>query len=146
MARVNASLADVSTKFELIPPDNYRLKVEEIKEKTEGGRQNFNVKAVVNDGGEQQGKPVYHNISMHTKQGEPNKAGAADLKRLAEACLGIAQDDDSYDWDSFDTDDLLKKEFMADVQIESWVKDQGQPTEKKGQSNKIKSTSISPLA
>lgn len=145
MAKVKASLADVSTKYELIPPDAYRLKVEEIKEKTEGGRQNFNIKVVVNDNGESHGKPIFHNIAMHKKDGEPNQAGMADLKRFAEAILGIDPDDEDYDWDSFDTDDLLKGEFMADVVIENWVKDEGKPTEKRGQSNKLKSTSISPL-
>lgn len=145
MAKVNASLADVSTKFELIPPDNYRLKIEEIKDKVEGGRQNFNIKLIVNDSGEQQGKPIYHNIAMHKKNGEPNNAGAADLKRIAEAVLGIDPDDTTYDWDSFDTDELLKGEIRADVLIESWTKDAGTPNEKSGQSNKIKSSSITSL-
>lgn len=145
MAKVQASLADVSTKFELIPPDTYRLKLEEIKEKNEGGRQNFNLKVVVNDSGDHQGKPIYHNIAMHKKDGTSNDAGAADIKRFAEAILGIDPEDTTYDWDSFDTDELLKGEFMADVIIENWVKDEGKPTEKKGQSNKIKSTTVSPL-
>jgi hypothetical protein len=145
MAKVQASLADVSTKFELAPPDTYRLKVEEIKEKLEGGRQNFNFKVIINDGGEQQGKAIYHNVAMHQKDGERNEAGARDLKRFAEAILGIDPEDTSYDWDSFDTDELLKGEFMADVYIDAWVKDQGKPTEKKGQNNKIKSQTISPL-
>lgn len=145
MAKVNASLADVSTKYELAPPDNYRLKVDEIKEKVEGGRQNFNLKIVINDSGEQQGKVIYHNIAMHQKDGQENKAGATDLKRFAEAILGIEQDDPDYDWDAFDTDDLLKGEFMADVYIDSWVKDQGLPIEKKGQNNKIKSQTVAAL-
>jgi hypothetical protein len=145
MAKVRASLADVSTKFELISPDTYRLKVAEIKEKTEAGRQNFNFKIAVNDSGEHQGKIIYHNIAMHTKQGEQNDAGVRDLKRFAEAILGIDPEDDSFDWDAFDTDDLLKGEFLADVIIENWVKDEGKPTEKKGQSNKINSRTIAPL-
>jgi hypothetical protein len=144
MAKVNASLADVSTKYELAPPDTYRLKIDEIKDTVQGGRQNFNLKIVISEG-EQQGKVIYHNIAMHTKQGEPNEAGARDMKRFAEAILGIDPDDDTYDWDSFDTDEILKGEFMGDVYIDNWTKDEGQPTEKKGQNNKLKSQTISPL-
>lgn len=144
MAKVNASLADVSTKYELAPPDNYRLKLAEIKEKIEGGRQNFNLKIVINEG-EQEGKVVYHNIAMHQLDGEPNEAGARDLKRFAEAILHIEQDDPNFDWDAFDTDDLLKGEFTGDVYIDAWVKDQGKPTEKKGQNNKLKSQTVAVL-
>lgn len=144
MAKVNANLADVSTKYELAPPDNYRLIIEEIKEKTEGGRQNFNLKLAINEG-EQKGKVIYHNISMHQRDGAENQAGARDLKRFAEAVLGIDPEDESYDWDGFDTDDLIKGEFTADVYIDAWVKDQGQPTEKKGENNKIKSQTVAAL-
>jgi hypothetical protein len=144
MAKVNANLADVSTKFELAPPDTYRLKVDAIKEKTEGGRQNFNFEISINEG-EFKGRKLFHNISMHQKDGEPNKAGMTDYKRFAEAILGIPQDDTSFDWDSLDSDDLIKGEFQADVVIENWVKDEGKPTEKKGQSNKIKSSTVSKL-
>jgi hypothetical protein len=144
MAKVNASLADVSTKQQLAPPETYRLRVDEIKEKTENGRQNFNVKVSINEG-EFKGLPIYHNIAMHQKNGEPNKAGQSDLKRFFEAILGIDPEDTTYDWDSIDTDELIKGEFQADVYIDNWVKDEGLPTEKKGQNNKIKSTSISAL-
>ena len=145
MAKVNANLADVSTKYELAPPDNYRLKIDEIKEKVEGGRQNFNLKLVINDSGDNQGKVVYHNIAMHTLKGESNEAGARDLKRFAEAILGIDPEDDSYDWDSFDTDELIKGEFMGDVFIDSWTKDAGTPLQKSGQNNKLKSQTVAPL-
>lgn len=145
MAKVSANLADVSTKFELAPPDNYRLKLDEIKETTTAGRQNFNLKIVVNDSGEQQGKVIYHNIAMHQKDGQPNEAGMRDLKRFAEAILGIDPEDTSFDWTEFDTDELLKGEFSADVYIDAWTKDQGTPLEKKGQNNKIKSQTVAAL-
>lgn len=144
MARVNAMLSDVSTKTDPIPPDAYRLKIAEIKEKTEGGRQNFNMKLVVNDGGEYQGRQIYHNIAMHQKDGEPNKVGAADIKRFGEAVLGIDPDDTTYDWDSFDTDMILNQEIMADVYIDSWEKKEegtGRVLDK-GQNNKIKSATV----
>lgn len=143
MARVNASLADVSTKSDPIPPDAYRLKIAEIKEKTEGGRQNFNLKLVVNDGGEYNGRQIYHNIAMHTKEGEPNRIGAADLKRFFEAVLGIDPDDTSYDWDSIDTDEILNQEVMADVYIDAWEKkdNEGKVLDK-GQNNKIKAQTV----
>jgi hypothetical protein len=144
MARVNALLADVSTKTDPIPPDAYRLKIAEIKEKTEGGRQNFNLKLIVNDGGEYQNRQIYHNIAMHQTNGEPNKIGAADIKRFFEAVLGIEQDDQSYDWDSVDTDMLLNQEIMADVYIDSWEKKE-EGTGKvldRGQNNKIKASTV----
>jgi hypothetical protein len=145
MARVNALLSDVNTKSDPIPPDAYRLKIMEIKEKTEGGRQNFNLKLAINDGGEYQGRVVYHNIAMHEKNGDPNRVGKQDIKRFFEAVLGIDPDDVSYDWDSVDTDMLLNQEVQADVYIDAWEKrDPNDPTRvlDKGQNNKIKAQTV----
>lgn len=151
MAKVKATLADVKTTFENAPPDRYRMKIVEIKEKTEPAegdptieRQNFNFKLAINDGGEHNGKPIYHNISLHTKKGEPNRAGLADLKRFFMAVLGLDEDDEFFQDDSnLDTDLLLNQEIEGDVVIEPWSKPAGpgQP-EKKGESNRINSTSI----
>lgn len=145
MAKVSASLKDVQTKFENAPPDRYRLKIVEVKETNEKAdppnqdknRQNFNVKLVINDGGEHNGKPIYHNISMHKKDGEVNRAGQADLKRFFEAVLGIDPEDTTYDWDSVDTDMLVNQEVEGDVIIEKWSKNG-----KSGESNRLRSTSI----
>lgn len=144
MAKVNANLADVSTKRQLALPDTYRLTIEKVIEKTENGRQNFNFEFRITEG-EFKGLPIFHNVSMHKKNGEPNQVGEADFKRIAEAALGIDPDDTTYDWKNLDSDDLLKREIQADVVIERWVKDQGQPTEKKGESNKIEPRTVSPV-
>ena len=143
MARINASLADVSTKNEPIPPDAYRLKITEIKEKTEGGRQNFNMKLQINDGGDYQGRVIFHNIAMHKTDGTPNSIGAADIKRFFEAVLGVDPEDDSYNWDDVDTDMLLNQEVIADVYIDNWEKKgpDGSVVDK-GQNNKIKAQTV----
>lgn len=143
MAKINASLADVETKYVNIPPDRYRLKIAEIKNKVEGGRQNLNFTFSVNDGGEQQGKKIYHNCSLHKKDGTPNNAGLADLKRIAMAALEITEEDaEDYDWDNLDTDDLVMKEVEGDVFIEHW-KNPEKNTE--GDSNRIKTNSLTPV-
>lgn len=126
MAKVKAALGDVKVNFEPAPPARYRLKVAEVKEKTEHAdppnqmleRQNFNIKVVINDGGEHNGKPVYHNCALHKKNGEPNKAGLGDLKRFFMATLGYDEDDEFFkDENNLDTDLILNQEFECDVVI-----------------------------
>jgi hypothetical protein len=138
--KVNASLKDIKTTFDPAPPERYRLKIEEIEGKSQGGRDSYNFKLVIQNPGDEDshGKPVYHNISMHTKTGEPNKAGMADLRRFYEAALGW---DDSADWDDLDTDVLLNEEVMADVFIDVYEK----KDKTEGKSNKIKSSSLGPV-
>lgn len=152
MAKVKASLKDVQTKYENAPPDRYRLKITEFKETNEKAdppnqdkeRQNFAVKVEivqsVDGSDEAKGKPVFHNISMHKKNGEENKAGQADLKRFFLGGLGIDPEDTTYDWDSVDTDMLVNQEIEADVIIENWEKNG-----RKGSTNRLVSTSITPV-
>lgn len=150
MAKVRASLADVKTQFEQAPPARYRLRVEKIDEKiskAEGDptleRQNFNIEVKIADGGEHNGKPIYHNVSLHTKKGEPNQAGQADLKRFFMGCLGLPEDDEFFmDESNLDTDLILKKEFDCDVYIESY--DNTATGGKKGKANRLQTTSITP--
>lgn len=149
MAKVQASLKDVQTKFVNAPPDRYVLKVKKVEEeKTKADppnqdkeRQNFSVEVTIVrsvDGNEEQkGKPVFHNISMHTKKGEPNGAGQADIKRFYIACLGIDEEDQTYDWDALDTDMLVNQDFECDVYIEPWEKNG-----RKGASNRLQTTSM----
>jgi hypothetical protein len=143
MAKINARLGDVETKYVNATPARYRLKITEVKDKTEGGRQNINFTLQINDGGENQGKKMYQNCALHTLKGEDNRAGLADFKRIAMGALGITEEDAAeYDWDNLDSQDLLLKEFEADVIIESW-KNEAKGTS--GESNKIKTQSITPV-
>lgn len=145
MAKVNAALGDVVSKYQLALPDTYRLRIDDVKEKTENGRQNFNFELSINEG-EFKGTKIFHNVSMHQKNGEPNKAGEADYKRIAEAAMGIGPDDPDYDWTQHDSDDLKTLEFLGEVFIDNWIKDQGLPSEKKGQSNKLDGRKVAKLS
>lgn len=148
MAKVRASLADVKTTFEQAPPARYRLRIDKIEEKlskVDGNpsleRQNFNFELKIADGGEHNGKPIYHNVSLHKKDGSANSAGEADLKRFFMGALGLSEDDEFFmDESNLDTDLILKKEIDADVYIESY--DNTATGGKKGKANRIQSTSI----
>lgn len=123
MAKINARLSDVEVKdYVPVTPGRYRLKIAEIKEKTESGRQNFNFEFQINDGGDLQGRRIYHNCSMNLKTGEVNEIGAGEFKRIAAAVLGISKEEfPTYDWDALDSDDLKLGEFEADVKIKPWT-------------------------
>ena len=143
MAKINARLADVETKYEQVRPDRYRLRIEEVKDKTEGGRQNVNLTIAINDGGEFQGRKMHHNCSLHKLNKEPNEAGLRDLKRFFIGCLGISEEEqESYDWDSLDTEDLKLKEFEADVVITPW---ENPVKGTKGEGPTIKTQTITPV-
>lgn len=150
MPKVKASMADVSTEYVLIDPGTYRLRIKSIEEEAkkskapksgqEVERTTYIVKSVVvsdADGGtDHANKPIFDWINIHTKEGELNDISLANLKRYFEA---IAPD--SADSEDADTDELINGEFMADVYIDEYEKAGGQT----GQSNKLKSTTISPL-
>lgn len=151
MAKVKAALGDVKTAFEPAPPGRYKLKIAEIKEKTEQAdppfqhmeRQNFNFKIAIDDGGEHQGKAIYHNCALNKKNGEPNNAGLADLKRFFMGCLGYDEDDPFFqDQNNLDTDLILNKNFEGDVIIGSYTP-QGQTTAR--QRNELVMYSVTPV-
>jgi hypothetical protein len=126
MAKVRASLADVETQFVPAPPDRYRLRILKMKETLKpseppGGpeRQNFNYEIEISSG-EHQGKKVFHNVALNKKDGSDNPAGQADQKRLYQGVLGIDPEDDSYDYDSLDTDQILNGEFEANLTISEY--------------------------
>lgn len=152
MAKVRATLADVKTHFEPAPPERYRLRIKKVDEKItradppnqDKERQAFNVEVYINDGGEHQNKPIYHNISMNKKDGDVNTAGQADLKRLFMAVRGIEEDDEFFkDADNLDTDLLINQEFECDVYIESY--DNTKTGGKKGQVNRLDLPTATPL-
>ena len=143
MAKINARLADIETKYEQVRPDRYRILIKEVKSKTEGGRQNVNFELAINDAGDFQGRPMYQNCALHKLDGSPNEIGLRDFKRIAIGALGISEEDqETYDWDSLDTDDLKLKEFEADVVIAPWVNEKKGT---KGESPVIKTHTITPV-
>lgn len=143
MPKVNASLADVSTKMEPMEPGIFRFKIEEIQDKTSGRgteneREAYQIISCNNEmGTDSYGKKVFHYISLTTKDGKPNGAGKADLKRYFEAVFGEeAVAEEGFD---YDTDNLLNGEFGAEVVIESWEKGEKEsPSYKSGKSNRFK--------
>lgn len=132
MPKVQASLADVSTKFEPIEPGDYDFVIESVEDKTQNGREAYQVVSTVDEPGtDEHGKKVFDFISLTKRDGTPNNAGMAQLKRYFEAVFGedtVA--DPSFD---YDTDELVKQRFHAEVVIESWEKDG-----KSGKSNRFK--------
>ena len=123
MAKINARLGDVEVKdYVPVTPARYVLKIAEVKESTKEGRQNFNFEFQIDDGGELQGRKIYHNCAMNLKDGGTNEIGAGEFKRIAAAVLGISKEEfGSYDWDSLDSDDLKLGRFEADVKIKPWT-------------------------
>lgn len=138
MPKVQATLADVSTDFTPAEPGTYALLIEEIEDKTEQGREAYNIILTIDEPGtDEHGKKIWDYISLSKKDKSPNQAGKAQLKRYFEAVFGdetVA--DPSFD---YDTDELLKQRVMGEVVIESWEKgEKGSPSYKTGKSNKIK--------
>jgi hypothetical protein len=132
MPKVRANLADVSTEFVPALPGDYEFVIDEIEDKTQGEREAYNIKSSIDmPGTEEHGKPVWEYISMTKKDGSPNGAGSAQLKRYFEACFGKDEvADPSFE---YDTDLLLKQRFGGSIVIEEYEKDG-----KSGQSNKFK--------
>lgn len=143
MAKINASMADVSTSFEPFDPGVYVFKIREVKDKTEAGRTTYQVGLEVSaavDGNENAvGRKMTHFISMHKTNGEINQYGLADLKRLFEACAP-----DEANSDDADTDSLIDGEFMAQVTIDVYQKRdaEGEPIGEPKRNNKLDSRSI----
>lgn len=142
--KIKANLADVEAKYQQVIPQRYRLQIKEVKPKEVDGRQNINFEFRINDGGDFQGRPIYHNCSLHKKDGELNAIGLADYKRIAASALGKSDPDDpEINWDEVEPEDLKMMEIEADVKIEPWK------NETKGTSGEgpvIKSVTVGPVS
>ena len=143
MPVINASLKDIQTTIEPFDPGVYVLKIREVKEINKAGRITYQVGLTVTgvvDGSEEAvGKKFAQFISIHKTDGELNPYGLSDLKRLFEA---IAPEE--ADADEPDTDVLIDGEFMAQVIIDEYQKQdsQGRPIGKPNRSNKLDTRSI----
>lgn len=121
MPKVNGSLADIETEFKPPAPGRYRFKVKEVDwtSKVENGnkRDSVSIEAAINEAGnEENGKVVFTNCHLMKKDGTPNKAGLAELKRFGIAIVGEERTNSS----DFDTDELKGGDFEAEVYHEQY--------------------------
>lgn len=132
MARVNASLKDVSTKFEVAPAGDYEFKVVEIQKPTDDDY--IIISAIDEQGSPEYGKKVYDRFSFKKKDGGENRYGKAQLKRYFEAIVG----EERANADDLDTDELLNGRFRGQISVEEWeskTKKDAQGNPAKGKSN-----------
>ena len=122
MAKIKASMADVSTEYVLPDPGAYIFRVKEVTEETKKAkaeksganieRTTYVVKSAIVrdlDGNEEHAnKPVWDYINITTKEGGLNEISLSNLKRYFEA---IAPE--SADSEDADTDELVGGEFVA---------------------------------
>lgn len=118
MAKVKASMADVSTEFTQVGPGVYIFEVQEVKEVEADkklGRLRYDVKSEVievEDGEpENLGRTFQDRIHFHKKDGEPNEFGIAQLKRYFEVTVG----EERANADDADTDELIGHQFRAQI-------------------------------
>lgn len=137
MPKVQATLADVNTSFDPAEPGDYDLLIEDVEDKTQGGREAYNFVLTIDEPGtDEHGKKIWDYVSLTKKDGSPNKAGMAQLKRYFEAVFGaetVAEEGFDYD-----TDELKKQRVHGEVTIEPWEKgNRGESGYRHGKSNKV---------
>jgi hypothetical protein len=137
MAKLQASLADVSTEFVPAPPGVYIMEITDVTDKETEGRITYTVKSkiveIITGDPEALNKPITDFISIHKADGSINQYGLIQLKRYFEAVLG--KDNVEARGDDLDTDELKSQRFKAQVEIESyWKKDT--PDDQKTEENK----------
>ena len=140
MARIQGSLAHVSTEFEVYEPDTYTMQIKKVEVKTkddENGGKDTRVQYIITlefADGEYKGRKLMDFIEYHKKDGEINPIGQIQLKRYFEAVVGEERANE----DDLDTDELLDGDVLVELKISSYTKDG-----KEKKNNKI--TSVSPL-
>ena len=149
MAKIKASMADVSTEYTLPDPGLYIFRVKEVQEETKQAkaeRSGANIERTTYriesrivrdiDGNEEHvNKPVWDYVNIHTKEGELNTISLANLKRYFEAIAPEYADSEDAD-----TDMLVNGEFLA-----SLYHDEYEAHGETRVSAKIKPSSISPV-
>lgn len=137
MPKVRASLADVSTEFKPAEPGTYTLKIEDVKDVSQGPNEAYNVIVSIQDPGDEYGKKIFDRCGFVTRDGSPNNAGLAQFKRYFEAVLG--KEEVALPEFEYDTDAIIGQMIQGEVTIESWEKGEpGSPEYKSGKSNRIK--------
>jgi hypothetical protein len=141
MAKIAASLADVSTEFVPADPGVYRFEIDKVEEKEKESRITYQINSkivsVVSGTGEDSiGKTVVDFIAIHKKDGSINQYGLVQLKRYFEAILG--KENVEARGDDLDTDELKGGFFVGEIGIESYKANAGQPNEEERFKNVFK--------
>lgn len=126
MAKISASLADVSTEFVPAEPGVYIFEIQDVVEGNKEGRITYQIKSkimeVVSGVGEDSvNKTVVDFVSIHKADGSLNQYGLITMKRYFEAVLGrenvevrLAEGDEP------DTDELKGQRFKGQIEIDSY--------------------------
>lgn len=133
MARISASLADVSTEFVPAAPGLYIFEIADVVEQTKDDKTTYQLKnkivEVVDGSGDEDSlnKTVTDYVSIHKKDGSINQYGLITLKRYFEAVLG--KDNVEERGDDLDTDELKGQRFKGQIEIESYYSTGAEQTE-----------------
>lgn len=123
MAKINASLADVSTEFIPAEPGVYIFEIQDVVESTKEGRVTYQIKSKIMElisgvGEDSLNKVVTDFISIHKADGSINQYGLITLKRYFEAVLG--KENVEQRGDDLDTDELKGQRFKGQIEISSY--------------------------
>lgn len=136
MAKIKASLADVSTEFKLLPPALYELEITKVDEIENAGElKAYRISSKVVGGGEpeQMDQTLSDYINLRLKNGELGEPGLATIKRYFEVTHG-KEEVATWNDDDYDTDLLIGRRWRGQIVIDSYTK-QGE-TEPR-QNNKV---------
>jgi hypothetical protein len=131
MARIQASLSDVSTEFVPADPGVYVFEIEEVEESEKEGKITYKVKNRIKENvsgsDDSLEKVVTDFISIHKKDGSINQYGLITLKRYFEAVLG--KENVEARGDDLDTDELKGQRFKGQIEIDSYYSNGVEQTE-----------------
>lgn len=125
MPKIRASMADVSSEYTPVEPGIHRYEIEDCEEKvnTDSGVERVHyvltnrIVKVLEDGDEKDvGRKVNVRIHIHTKKGELNEIGLAQLKRFFEVTVGDERANDP----EADTDELKGQQFVGKTIIRGY--------------------------
>lgn len=131
MARIAASLADVSTEFVPADPGVYVFLIEDVVENEKDGKISYQIKNRIQENvsgsDESLNKVVTDFVSIHKKDGSINQYGLITLKRYFEAVLG--KENVEARGDDLDTDELKNQRFKGQIEVDSYFPNGVEQTE-----------------
>lgn len=116
MARIQASLADVSTEFKPVDPDVYESEIDGVEEVKEDEKIHYIVTHQIKSPGDFFNRKLKDYIYIHKKNGELNEFGLSQLKRYFEATVG----EDRANSEDADTDELIHQHLRIQVGMEEY--------------------------
>lgn len=123
MGKIQHSLAEVSTDFQIFPAGVYDFEITKVEEVQKNNQLvAYRVVSKVLTPGELFGKSFSDFINLLKKDGTLNEVGLASLKRYFETVYGK---DEVKGWtdDDYDTDMLQGKTWKGQIAIESYTKE-----------------------